>query len=159
MEALQPSEVRAAVGRKVRRAKNRLRRRNEAFVRQGEWFFVPAPELSVNPKLVLRDEPISRGRGGKPHMYQFLYRTGGDLVYVCRRRPLGVPVGEYILLLDSNPDAKHWNWSRMMRNPEAYARGRVWHPDHKTVVLDGWHRVLMNTENQVPGARAVFFLD
>ena len=159
MEALQPSEVRAAVGRKVRRAKNRLRRRNEAFVRQGEWFFVPAPELSVNPKLVLRDEPISRGRGGKPHMCQFLYRTGGDLVYVCRRRPLGVPVGEYILLLDSNPDAKHWNWSRMMRNPEAYARGRVWHPDHKTVVLDGWHRVLMNTENQVPGARAVFFLD
>jgi hypothetical protein len=70
-----------------------------------------------------------------------------------------VPVGEYILLLDSNPDAKHWNWSRMMRNPEAYVRGRVWHPDHKTVVLDGWHRVLMNTENQALGARAVVFLD
>jgi hypothetical protein len=37
--------------------------------------------------------------------------------------------------------------------------GRVWHPDHKTVVLEGWHRVLMNTENQAPGARAVVFLD
>jgi len=29
--------------------------------------------------------------------------------------------------------------------------------DHKTVMLDGWHRVLMNTENQAPGARAVVF--
>lgn len=35
MEALQPLEVRAAVGRRVKRIKDRLRRRNEAFVRQG----------------------------------------------------------------------------------------------------------------------------
>ncbi len=78
MEALQPTEVRAAVNQKVKRTKNRLRRRNEAFVRQGEWFFVPAPELVVNPKLVLRNEPISR-RYGKPHMCQLLYRCGAIL--------------------------------------------------------------------------------
>src|SRR5215470_8840734 len=59
MEALQPAEVRGAVSQKVKRHKDRLRRRNEAFVRQGEWFFIPAPELVVKPKLVLRDEPIS----------------------------------------------------------------------------------------------------
>ena len=159
MEALQPSEVRAAVGRKVKRAKDRLRRRNEAFVRQGEWFFIPAPELSVNPRLVLRNEPISRGRGGKPHMCQFLYRTGGELVYVCSRRPRGLLAGEYAALINHNPNAQNWGWSRMTRDATVYVRGRVWHPDHKTALLDGWHRVLMNTENQAPGARAVVFLD
>ena len=159
MEALQPSEVRAAVGRKVKRTKNRLRRRNEAFVRQGEWFFIPAPKLFVNPKLVLRDEPISRGRGGKPHMCQFLYRTGGELVYVCSRHPRGLLAGEYAALINSNPNARNWGWSRSTRDAEAYVRGRVWHQDHKTVVLDGWHRVLMNTENLAPGRSNVTFLD
>jgi hypothetical protein len=159
MEALQPTEVRVAVGRKVKRAKDRLRRRNEAFVRQGEWFFVPAPELNVNPKLILRDEPISRGRGGKPHMCQFLYRTGGELVYVCSSYPRGLTASEYASLLNSKPTARGWSWTRMQRDASAYVCGRVWHPDHKTVVLEGWHRVLMNTENLAPGARAVVFLD
>ena len=159
MEALQPTEVRAAVRRRVKRIKDRLRRRNEAFVRQGEWFFIPAPELVVNPKLILKNEPISRGNGGKPHMCQFLFRTGGELVYVCTRRPLGLNVREHALLLHSDPDARSWDWRPMTRDAVAYVRGRVWHPDHKTIVLDGWHRVLMNTEFQAPGARAVVFLD
>lgn len=68
MEALQPLEVQMAIAQKVRRAKNRLRRHNEAFVRQGEWFFVPVPQLVVNPNLIFRNEPISRGNGSKPHM-------------------------------------------------------------------------------------------
>jgi hypothetical protein len=42
---------------------------------------------------------------------------------------------------------------------EVYARGRVSHRDHKTVVLAGWHRVLMNTEAGAPGAPSVTFLD
>lgn len=159
MEALQPAEVRGAVREKVKRNKNRLRRRNEAFVRQGEWFFIPAPELVVNPKLVLRNEPISRGNGGKSHMCQFLYRTGGILVYVSNSYPQGLTADEYAALLNSNPKARNWVWNRMQRDAKAYVRGRVWHPDHKTVVLDGWHRVLMNTENVAPGARAVVFLD
>jgi hypothetical protein len=159
MEALQPAEVRGAVSQKVKRSKNRLSRRNEAFVRQGEWFFVPAPALVVNPKLVLRNEPISRGRGGKPHMCQFLYRAGGELVYVRSSHPLGLTHAEYLSLLNSNPKARNWPWTRMQRDASAYVCGRVWHPDHKTVVLEGWHRVLMNTENLAPGARAVVFLD
>src|SRR5262245_19861919 len=39
MHALQPDAVRNLVRRRVRRVKNRLRRKNKAFVRQGEWFF------------------------------------------------------------------------------------------------------------------------
>jgi hypothetical protein len=158
MEALQPLEVRTAVGRRVKRIKDRLRRRNKAFVRQGEWFFIPAPELSVNPKLVLRNERISRGYG-KPHMCQFLWRTGGELVYVCSSYPGGLSASEYASLLNSKPKTRNWGWRRMTRDASVYVRGRIWHPDHKTVVLDGWHRVLMNTENQAPGARNVVFLD
>src|SRR5215468_3090486 len=37
MDALQPPEVQQAVRRRVKRAKDRRRRHNEAFVRQGEW--------------------------------------------------------------------------------------------------------------------------
>jgi hypothetical protein len=47
----------------------------------------------------------------------------------------------------------------MQREPSVYVRGRVWHPDHKTIVLDGWHRVFMNTEREAPGALSVVFLD
>jgi hypothetical protein len=159
MEALQPTEVRWSVTRRVKRAKDRLRRRNKAFVRQGEWFFIPTPELVVNPKLVLRNEPISRGNGGKPHMCQYLYRTGGELVYVCRNRPSGLKEAAYDALIHRNPEAKKWGWTRMQRDASAYVRGRVSHPDHNTIVLEGWHRVLMNTENLALGARAVVFLD
>ena len=159
MEALQPAEVRGVVRQKVKRTKNRLRRRNEAFVRQGEWFFTPAVELVVNQKLVLRNEPISRGNGGKPHMCQFLYRTGGELVYVCSRYPRGLVANQYSALLNTNSKAKNWNWTQRQRDALVYVSGRVWHPDHKTVLLHGWHRVLMNTENLAPGATAVVFLD
>jgi len=159
LEALQPLEVRLAVSRKVRRVKNRLRRHNEAFIRQGEWFFVPAPDLEVNQLLVHKHEPISRGRGGKPHMCQYLYRTGGETVMVCRRRPVGVTLSEYRKILDATPDASKWNWHAMQRDASVYARGRVWHNDHQTVVLENWHRVLMNTENLAPGNTHVVFLD
>ena len=47
----------------------------------------------------------------------------------------------------------------MYRDANVYARGRVRHPDHKTIFLNGWHRVLMNTENEAPGMRKVVFLD
>ena len=43
MEALQPAFVRQRISENIKRHKNRLTRRNEAFVRQGEWFFVSFP--------------------------------------------------------------------------------------------------------------------
>jgi hypothetical protein len=81
-ESLKPNFVRSQENRLGVRAKNRNRRRNEAFVRQGEWFFVPIPDwLRIDERLVLRNEPISRG-GGKPHRCEELVRQGGELVYV-----------------------------------------------------------------------------
>ena len=159
MEALQPAEVRLAVEQRVKRAKNRLRRHNEAFVRQGEWFFIPEPELVVEEAFVLRNEPLSRGGGSKAHMCQYAYRTAGELVMVCSRHPSGVPLSSYERILRSNPKARNWDWRQMRRNAEVYVRGRVWHPDHKTLILRDWHRVLMNTERQAPGQAAVTFLD
>ena len=47
----------------------------------------------------------------------------------------------------------------MRRNPLVYVRGRVRHADHKTIMLHGWHRVLMNTERQSQAMRNVAFLD
>ena len=159
MESLQPAIVRRAVSVKLRRRKDRFRRRNEAFVRQGEWFFLPVPNLAVPERLVLRNEPLSRGAGSKPHMCQFVYRTGGTSVWVCWKYPRGVLAAEYAKIVAEDPKASRWNWRRMVRDPEFYARGRVWHRDHKTVVLDGWHRVVMNTEREAPFAPRVVFLD
>jgi hypothetical protein len=48
---------------------------------------------------------------------------------------------------------------RMVRDPELYAKGAVRHPDHNTIVLRGWHRVLMNTEQGARAMRHVAFLD
>jgi hypothetical protein len=158
MAALQPAEVQAAA-RRVARPQDRLRRRNAAFVRQGEWFFIPEPRLVVDERLVRRNEPISRGAGSQAHICEQLYRHGGEAVMVCGRRPRGVTLAEYERLLKSTPEAFRWGWSAMRRGAAAYVRGRVSHPDHKTIVLPGWHRVLMNTEAEAPASRNVVFLD
>jgi hypothetical protein len=158
-EALKPAEVQVAQGRQGLRAEARDRRKNAAYRRQGEWFFLPAPGFAVDESLVLRNEPITRGNGGKPHRVEFCYRTGGETVYVCSRHPNGVTEKEYREILNRSPKAKGWNWQTMRRNPGVYVRGSVRHADHKTIVLHGWHRVLMNTEGQSRAMRNVAFLD
>ena len=52
-----------------------------------------------------------------------------------------------------------WNWQVMRRNSEVYVKGRIRHPDHQTLVLPDWHRVVMNTENQSRAMQHVAFLD
>jgi hypothetical protein len=84
-------------------------------------------------------------------MCQYLYRTGGQLVWVCHRYPQGVLDHEYHKILSEVRKAKIWDWRQMMREPTVYVRGRVWHPDHKHRAHD-WHRVVMNTEREAPGA-------
>lgn len=159
MVALQPPEVQRAVERRVKRVKNRLHRRNEAFVRQGEWFFIPEPALVVGENQVRRNEALNRGNGSKSHMCQYAYRTGGEAVMVCSRYPAGVSLDFYAGILRNKPSARNWNWSQMHANARLYIRGRVWHPDHKTIVLKCWHSVAMNTEHLAPGKSAVRFLD
>jgi len=158
-EALKPAEVRAAQAGKRLRAGEQNRRKNAAFVRQGEWFFLPEPGFAVDETLVLRWEPLRRGNGGKPHWAEFLYRTGGETVHVCARHPNGVTEAQYKGILARSPAAKGWAWRTMRRNPGVYVRGRVRHADHATITLPGWHRVVMNTEGQSKAMRNVAFLD
>jgi hypothetical protein len=158
-EALKPAAVLSAQASKRLGAKARNRRKNAAFVRQGEWFFLPVPGFVVDEALVLANEPLRRGNGGKPHWAEFCYRTGGELVHVCSRRPNGITAAQYESLLAGNPKAKGWGWQTMRRNPVVYVRGRVRHADHATITLRGWHRVVMNTEGQSKAMRNVAFLD
>jgi len=158
-EALKPDLVRNLERGKKGKRKNRLRRKTDVFVRQGEWFFLPAPNVPINDKLVLSNEPISRGAGSKPHICQYLYRDGGTTVYVCGRHPNGLTAAQHRKLLKKNPHAAKWNWQVMRRDPLVYVRGRVSHPDHATIRLAIWHRVAMNTENQSRALSQVAFLD
>jgi hypothetical protein len=158
MDALQPAEVQQALSRGHVSSRKRYARKNRAFRRQGEWFFVPEPSLAVNEKLILRNEPLRRGVG-KPHLVEQLFRSGGETVHVCSKHPNGITPPEYRELLRVNPKAVHWNWRVMSRNPGVYARGTVRHSDHATIVLPFWHRVLMNTENQSRTMANVAFLD
>lgn len=158
MDALKPAAVQTAEVRAGVSGAKRYRRKNSAFIRQGEWFFLPVPTMEVDPKLVLRDEPLRRG-GGKPHIMEFCYRTGGETVYVCRQRPNGLTGPEQKALFAREPSAVRWSWRTMQRNPSVFVRGRVRHSDHATITLPGWHQVVMNTEGQAAAMRNVAFLD
>lgn len=158
-EALKPAAVRAAQGRRALGGKARNRRKNAAYIRQGEWFFVPAADLSVDAKLVLPNEPLSRGNGGKPHWAEFCHRTGGETVYVCVQHAQGVTEAQYKVIVARNPKARNWGWRAMRRNAGVYVKGRVRHADHATIMLHGWHEVFMNTEGQSRAMRNVVFLD
>jgi len=158
MDALQPQDVRAALTRNHVSSRKRYARKNRAFRRQGEWFFVPEVSFVVDEKLILRNEPLRRG-AGKPHLVAELFRSGGETVHVCRRHPNGVTPDEYRSILRRNPDAARWGWQVMRRNPGVYARGTVRHSDHATITLPFWHRVIMNTETQSRTMARVAFLD
>ena len=159
MDALQPEAVQNALTHHQVSFKERYRRKNPAFRRQGEWFFLPEPSLAVDPRLILHHEPIRRGLG-KPHIVEELFRDGGKRVYVSRQRPNGVTEHEYqALLRDDTNDAALWRWQSMTRDPTVYARGKVRHPDHATITLPVWHRVLMNTETQSRTMANLAFLD
>lgn len=138
--------------------KKRNRRKTALFKRQGEWFFVP---VSFNPNanhLIRTHEPLSRGTGSKPHIAQFAYRFGGELVKVCRYYPNGLTHREYEKLIASNPKAKSYAWWDTRRNAGVFAKGTIKHPDHATIILDSWHRVWMNSENSF-STEKVAFLD
>ena len=94
-EALKPAEVQVAQAGRGLRAEALNRRKNAAFRRQGEWFFLPVPGFVADVSLILRNEPLRRGNGGKPHLVEFCYRdrlkslhvlgSAGSEVYRTRR--------------------------------------------------------------------------
>jgi hypothetical protein len=156
--ALQPAEVREAADLARLNQGQRTRRHNRAFIRQGEWFFVPAPDLQVDKKLILVNEPIRRG-AGKAHWVAEVYRTRGEAVRVSSRYPNGLTESQYRRLVAEDPKVVSWGWARRFRNADVYARGTVRHPDHATITLREWHRVWMNTETKTRQMANVAFLD
>jgi hypothetical protein len=154
--ALKPEEVRdreQAVG--ISR-KESFRRWNAAHVRQGEWFFLPEANVTVPAMCILRNEPLSRGGGSKPHMAEQCYRSGGETVYVSRKYRSGISAGAYNRLAESE---RKVGFRMMKRDAAVYVRGEIRHPDHATIALDGWHRVLMNTESRSQAKQFLAFLD
>src|SRR5437660_1228492 len=84
MDALQPKDVRDALARDRVSSRKRYERKNRAFRRQGEWFFVPEPSLVVDNKLVLSNEPLRRRDG--PRMREASerhFRKGIPRVAAC----------------------------------------------------------------------------
>jgi hypothetical protein len=156
-EALKPGAVQFELNRKQVKPKLRNRRRNAAFLRQGEWFFVPVGTQNFSKLTIRRNEPLSRG--GKPHFCEELVRFGGEIVYVSAKHPNGVTEAQYRKLVSRKPELRKLGWVTRRRNPGVFVRGTVRHADHKTIVLNDWHQVLMNTETQAVAMRHVAFID
>lgn len=147
-ESLMPTQVREAALRAGVRQADFHRRHTRAFIRQGEWFFVPAGDIEVDPLMIHRREPLIRPGGGKPHVADELIRGSGRMVWHhAKYAPNGFTDDEYGCLLDSVRQAA--GWSRRMRVREEgsiLARGAIRHPDHATIYLGTWHRVFINRE-------------
>jgi hypothetical protein len=159
-EALKPGAVLDAQATKKMNKKKKMKRHTEAYLRQGEWFFVPAPDFRpenfAGQDLILKNEPLRRG-GGKPHIAEFCCRTGGELVWVGRGHPNGITTDVYNAL---PPDVRLKGMFRQMRrNAGVYVKGSIRHADHKTLFLEGWYKVEMNTESNSVAMRNVAFLD
>ena len=155
-DALKPPAVWDAIRDADVPAHQRDARVNDAFIRQGEWFFLPRPEMDVSEHAALRHEPIQRG-AGRPHVCQFLYREGGDEVYVHPRHPNGLTRQEYFRL----PRAERYDsqWSVTRRDARVFVRGAIQHPDHAGVFLWCWHEVVPNRETEASAMEEVAFLD
>ena len=159
LEALKPTPVLNSLIKHEVKAKDRNRRRNAAYLRQGEWFFIPWPHFEEKGRPALRNEPLLRGRS-KPHMAEELVRWGGTLIYrhwMYKNQDYTEGAREF--LFKSAPSAPRRGWVIWRRNPQVVVRGKISHPDHKTLVLDGWHLVASNTENLSPARPNLVFYD
>lgn len=157
MESLKPREAAEAQRRLRVRPQDRNKRHNAGFIRQGEWFFVPEPQFRPrSTDIVLRNEPLSRGAGSKPHMVTELLRRGGELVYVNTRTQVMLNVDQFRRAVRAGTIRNTHEWVDRRLTAFVYVRGKVSHADHKTIELQGWHRVAMNRE---PTTNTVRFLD
>jgi len=172
--ALQPDAVKdLTVGLD---ATKRIARHNAAYRRQGEWYFIPDPDFVLPPNaLILRNEPLSRGAGSTAHIASEAYRFGGETRYQAQRASVhavrdraraqeidGAVGGK---TLDASAKAAmekrfpEISWRSVLVNPTTYVRGPIRHPDHSTIDLKGWHRVMLNAENLAKAASHIVFVD
>jgi hypothetical protein len=119
---------------------------------------IASASISFRGRWTERNEPLSRGRG-KPHIMELAYGTGGEVVYVNRQHPQGITEARFRRLPEQRRQRYASQSHAMVRDSELFAKGAVRHPDHATIVLREWHRVLMNTEHQAAAMQHVAFLD
>jgi hypothetical protein len=143
------------------RKKDLHKKHNNGYKRQGEWFFIPQPNLIVDVNFIFKNEPIVRSRGGKPHICEELYRRGGTPVMVGPGFPNGLTIPEYEEWKSkaSETDLKWKHFRPMTRDAQVFVKGKVTHPDHKTIELIGWHLVVPNTESRANQFKRMAFLD
>lgn len=171
-DAIKPKEVIQAQKEAKVKSKKWNKRKNEGFIRQGEWFFVPTDYEDPNEDLILKNEPLilTGRRGGKPHIAQYAYRFGGTVVYVPNDRwgkvmdsiprnamdkaNTGLTEKERIKFYKDYPKSKELNWTPRVKDMTLYVKGTIRHPDHKTIKLRGWHKVVVNGE--IRGKNVVF---
>lgn len=154
----------------------RIARHNEAYRRQGEWFFVPAPDLVVGPnEIILRNEPLRRDQRSKPHIASEAVRTGGETRFQAIRASVhavrdSARAKEIRLALDNKTLPRlekermealypEVSWQSVLVNPTMYVRGPIRHSDHATLNLKGWHRVVMNAESMARASSHIMFID
>jgi hypothetical protein len=144
---LMPQAVREVAERAGLRHADFHRRHTSAFIRQGEWFFVPAG-IDVDPLRIRRREPLIRPGGGKPHYVDELVRGTGEMVWHhARYASSGMTDAQRAALPSEIRRESGWSRRlRVLREGSVLARGAVRHPDHATVYLPGWHRVYINRE-------------
>ena len=130
-------------------------RKNPVFIRQGEWFFVPS-DREFPKELILKNEPLQRTPGSKPHVCEELYRENGELMYVVGGH--AYTEKEYRRHTLEDRYFRIGGVQMRLMNPDIYARGDVRHADHSTVHLKGWHRVYINAELSI-GTSSVSYLD
>jgi hypothetical protein len=122
--------------------------------RQGEFFFVPAPEFS--PKVGGIDATLKRerlSRGGNPHVATELVRRGGRPVHVLFGKVY--EEADFKRLQKLEPEKAKLARSEQV-DPTVYVRGKITHPEHATVDLGrAWHRVMISNETR----KNVLFVD
>ena len=84
-------------------------------------------------------------------------RIGGETVYLVE----GLTYTEQELRrkVRRDPSFRFKRRETRVANPEMYVRGHVSHPDHATIKLEGWHRVMINRERPMGHSSKIVFLD
>jgi len=155
MEHLKPVAVREAERMAGVSGGKARKRRNAARKRQGEWFFIPRPDLSFGDLQISRNELLQRNAGSKAHVCEEMVTPAGETVMVNIRDGKQLSVGEYNRL----PADERKGYSARTLTSSVFVRGAVRHPDHATLTLNGWHEVMLSAEGAGGVGQIVAFLD
>jgi len=161
-DALKPPEVLDAERSTPRmgKKKNKHKRRNSAWLRQGEWFFIPMPKYEPGDSAILRKNAPLMVAGNRAHKAELVADTAGESRYISimdARRSLSKKGYERLMKENSK---EQYKWEMRSESSSIYVKGRITAPDHKTLVLNIWHRAVPNRElSRTSGRIATTFYD